>query len=201
MFACLFWHTDWFDSYQLPFLSLFPQKVVSRRASGASDLVASGKLIRRGTDMLVAAGAVNFDSRSDNNSKDGNPSSVVVATIIVNGALDKVRDGYYPPIFFPALAKTMPFYRNCCEPILFVKPISDKGYYGWMFRVYPEPWQIILQLPKRVVASSSSTTNDDETVVVEDIVVLVSETRPSYQEAVTAMVQEAQKRSLLSSSL
>ena len=146
------------------------------------------------------------DNRSDNNdsnnNKDGNPSSVVVATIIVNGALDKVRDGYYPPIFFPALAKTMPFYRNCCEPILFVKPISDKGYYGWMFRVYPEPWQIILQLPKRVVASSSSTTNDDKTVVVvEDIVVLVSETRPSYQEAVTAMVQEAQKRSLLSSSL
>lgn len=139
------------------------------------------------------------DNNNSNNSKDGNPSNVVVATIIVNGALDKVRDGYYPPIFFPALAKTMPFYRNCCEPILFVKPISDKGYYGWMFRVYPEPWQIILQLPKRVVVS---TTNDDETVVgVEDIVVLVSETRPSYQEAVTAMVQEAQKRSLLSSSL
>lgn len=51
-------------------------------------------------------------------------------TCIVNGALDKVRDGYYPAVFFPALAKTVPFYRKF-EPVFFLKPISDKGLYGW----------------------------------------------------------------------
>ena len=87
----------------------------------------------------------------------------------------------------------MPFYQKQCESILFVKPITDKGLYGWMFRVYPEPWQIILQLPRRQISSSTSN-NDDMKIVVDDIVVLVSDHRPSYQEAVKAMIQEAQKR-------
>jgi hypothetical protein len=39
-----------------------------------------------------------------------------VTTCIVNGALDKVREGYYPALVFPALAKTVPFYRQC-EPV------------------------------------------------------------------------------------
>ena len=58
------------------------------------------------------------------------------ATCVVNGALDKVRDGYYPGIFFPALAKTVPFYKKF-EPVFIAKPISDKGVYGWLYRVYP----------------------------------------------------------------
>jgi hypothetical protein len=139
---------------------------------------------------------------SDNNNFNNNNNSVT-ATIIVNGALDKVRDGYYPPIFFPALAKTMPFYQQQCEALLFVKPITDKGLYGWIYRVYPEPWQIVLQLPRRPNVSSPSSNNrygknneneDDTKIVVDDIVVLTSNTRPSYQEAVNAMIQEAQKR-------
>lgn len=56
--------------------------------------------------------------------------SLSAVTCIVNGALDKVRDGYYPAVFFPALAKTVPFYRDF-EPVFFLKPISDKGLYGW----------------------------------------------------------------------
>ncbi|KAL3924441.1 MAG: hypothetical protein SGARI_006035, partial [Bacillariaceae sp.] len=71
-----------------------------------------------------------------------------VPTCVVNGALDKVRDGYYAPFIFPKLAKTFDFYRSF-EAMLFLKPISDKGLYGWIFRVYPEPWQVILQTPVR----------------------------------------------------
>lgn len=41
---------------------------------------------------------INVEQIHDNNA-DG-------STIIVNGALDKVRDGYYPAVFFPALAQT-----------------------------------------------------------------------------------------------
>ena len=63
------------------------------------------------------------------------PSSVM---IIVNGALDKVRDGYYPAVFFPSLAATVDrFYKNF-ESAFYLKPISDKGVYGWLFRVFPE---------------------------------------------------------------
>jgi hypothetical protein len=103
-----------------------------------------------------------------------------VATCIVNGALDKVRDGYYAPFIFPKLAKTFPFYREF-ESIFFLKPISDKGVYGWVYRVYPEPWQVFLQAPY--------TKNGQ--VYVEDKVALVSDTRPKYQECVEALLSKA----------
>jgi Domain of unknown function (DUF1995) len=112
------------------------------------------------------------------------------ATVVVNGALDKVRDGYYPALFFPALAKTIPFYRQF-EPLLFAKPISDKGLYGWLYRVYPEPWQVILQ-----VARPSKKPNDS-TIQVENIIVLVADRRPSYAEAINAMVRETAQQSAL----
>ena len=65
----------------------------------------------------------------------------VVPMIVVNGALDKVRDGYYAPFIFPKLAKTFDFYKSF-QPLLYLKPISDKGLYGWLFKVYDEPWQV-----------------------------------------------------------
>ena len=102
-------------------------------------------------------------------------------TIVVNGALDKVRDGYYPAVFFPSLAATVPFYKQF-EAGLFLKPISDKGLYGWLFRVYPEPWQVVLQTPKQVTRGKSTL------VEVTDTIALMSESRPTYQEAVQAMV-------------
>ena len=66
------------------------------------------------------------------------PESVMV---IVNGALDKVRDGYYPAIFFPKLAATVDrFYKNF-ESVFYLKPISDKGVYGWLYR-YVTQWHL-----------------------------------------------------------
>jgi len=106
-----------------------------------------------------------------------------VTTCIVNGALDKVRQGYYPAIFFPALAQTVPFYKQC-EAVFIVKPISDKGVYGWLYRVYPEPWQVILQ--------TARPGKDGKTIKVEDTVALVSETRPTYPQIVTALLQQQQ---------
>ena len=102
-------------------------------------------------------------------------------TIIVNGALDKVRDGYYAPFIFPALAKTFDFYRSF-EPVLFLKPFSDKGLYGWLFKVYGEPWQLFLQKPTTVTKS------DITSIEVEDIVALVSDQRPTYKECIQALL-------------
>jgi hypothetical protein len=105
-------------------------------------------------------------------------------TCIVNGALDKVRDGYYAAVFFPALARTVPFYKQF-EAVFVLKPLSDKGLYGWLYRVYPEPWQVVLQTARQVQKG-------DETVVkVENTVALVSDKRPSYQEALKAMLATA----------
>ena len=97
---------------------------------------------------------------------------------IVNGALDKVRDGYYPGILFPKLATTFTWY-NAFESVFFLKPISDKGVYGWLFRVYPEPWQVVLQSPSR---------NTKDELVIEDRVVLTSKRRPTYAECVQALI-------------
>lgn len=107
----------------------------------------------------------------------------VTPTCIVNGALDKVRDGYYAPFIFPKLAKTFDFYRNF-EAVFFLKPVSDKGVYGWLFRVYPEPWQVVLQRPVR-------DPKDDKQIVIQDIVALTSDTkRPTYNECIDALLKK-----------
>lgn len=105
-----------------------------------------------------------------------------IVSLVVNGALDKVRNGYYPSLFFPALAATVPFYRDF-EAVFWLKPISDQGLYGWLYRVYPEPWQVILQ---SVVPENRGTKT---ITAVKDTVALVSKKRPSYQESVNALVQ------------
>ena len=58
--------------------------------------------------------------------------------VIINGALDKVRGGYYPAIFFPKLAATVDRFFKTFESVFYLKPITDKGVYGWLYRVYPE---------------------------------------------------------------
>ena len=45
-----------------------------------------------------------------------------VPLTVVNGALDKVRDGYYPAVFFPALAASTPYY-DAFESVFFLKPV------------------------------------------------------------------------------
>jgi hypothetical protein len=63
--------------------------------------------------------------------------------VIINGALDKVRGGFYPAVFFPKLAQTVDRFYNKFDSVFYIKPFSDKGVYGWLYRVYPEPWQIV----------------------------------------------------------
>jgi len=99
--------------------------------------------------------------------------------VIVNGALDKVRDGFYPSLFFPKLAATVDRFYKKFESILYLRPCSDKGVYGWIFRVFPEPWQVVLQ-------SKEYRANGD--LIIVDTVVYTSEKRPSYTEAVSALL-------------
>eukprot|EP00815_Leptocylindrus_aporus_P001429 CAMPEP_0116062420 /NCGR_PEP_ID=MMETSP0322-20121206/7748_1 /TAXON_ID=163516 /ORGANISM="Leptocylindrus danicus var. apora, Strain B651" /LENGTH=295 /DNA_ID=CAMNT_0003547723 /DNA_START=2116 /DNA_END=3003 /DNA_ORIENTATION=+ len=101
---------------------------------------------------------------------EANPATMV----IVNGALDKLRGGYYAPVFFPKLAKSVDRFFTKFESVFYLKPLSDKGMYGWIYRVYPEQWQVILQ-------TKSENSNQ---MIVENTVVYTSDERPDYNTAV-----------------
>jgi hypothetical protein len=123
------------------------------------------------------------------NGAGGGGVGATTTTVIVNGALDKVRDGYYPSIFFPALAATIDRFYSTFESILYLRPLSDKGCYGWLYRVYPEPWQVVLQTTR--TSTSQQGGGVGSKLVVEDTVVYTSETRPSFGKALEMMLQGA----------
>ena len=70
--------------------------------------------------------------------------------VILNGALDKLRMGYYSPFIFPKLNKVVDRFYRKFETVYYLKPILDKGCYGWLYRVYPEPWQVCFQTSAEV---------------------------------------------------
>ena len=104
--------------------------------------------------------------------------------VIVNGALDKVRGGFYPAIFFPKLAASVDRFYNKFESVFYLKPFSDKGVYGWLYRVYPEPWQVVWE---------NVTSVKDRNAEVQYVTVAVLEKRPSYGDVVNLLLQASQK--------
>lgn len=100
---------------------------------------------------------------------------------MVNGALDKVRDGFYPAFAFPSLAKTASRFYTNFSAAYYLRPISDKGLYGWVYRQYGEPYQVVMQKPLR---------KEDGSVTVEDVVVWTGDdVKPIFVDAVKYMVE------------
>lgn len=93
--------------------------------------------------------------------------------MIVNGALDKLRQGYYARWLFPKIAEVTDRFITNFEPIFYLKPLTDKGLYGWLYKIYGEPWQVVLQLR-------------DSTVVAQ-----ICETRPAYNDCIAFLKQKA----------
>lgn len=54
-------------------------------------------------------------------------SSPDTTMVVINGALDKVRGGFYPAVFFPKLAATVDRFWKKFDPAFYLKPFSDKG--------------------------------------------------------------------------
>ena len=104
---------------------------------------------------------------------------------IINGALDKVRGGFYPAIFFPKLAATVDRFYNKFESVFYLKPFSDKGVYGWLFRVYPEPWQVVWENVRP---------GKDGNAEVKYETVAVLEKKPSYADVVKMLVEANQNK-------
>lgn len=82
--------------------------------------------------------------------KDGTKSIVVF-----NGELDRIRSGYYPSFFYPKIGKisksfiprfTQVYYIHNFKgsrPGRFSFHFHEKNVVGVLFRVYPEPWQVL----------------------------------------------------------
>mmetsp|Transcript_10607 Transcript_10607/g.35084 ORF Transcript_10607/g.35084 Transcript_10607/m.35084 type:complete len:316 (+) Transcript_10607:1261-2208(+) len=97
--------------------------------------------------------------------------------LVCNGAFDKLRGGYYPPFLFPKLAKCVDRFIANFETLFYLKALNDKGRSGWIYRVYPENWQVIEQ-----------DRHGDDTLLFD------SPTKPSYADAVTALLGTRRKK-------
>ena len=103
-----------------------------------------------------------------------------IPMVVINGALDKVKGGFYAPVFFPTLAATVERFWKKFETALYLKPFSDKGVYGWLYRVYPEPWQVVFE---------KVTPDKNGNAQVEYQTVEVMTTKPSYNQVVSILLE------------
>ncbi|GIL78471.1 hypothetical protein Vretimale_17031 [Volvox reticuliferus] len=107
------------------------------------------KLVKDTDDLLVIA-YPSFNPREElsavYNLYDKVARDRKMPIIIFNGELDRVRGGYYPPVFFPEIAK---FGQD-------LLPITTTAYYihnfkgtrpATLFRCYPGPWQLLARNP------------------------------------------------------
>lgn len=99
--------------------------------------------------------------------------------VVVNGQLDRVRGGYYNSFIFPKIGQVAERFYRKFEPIFCLKPLSDKGCGGWLYRVYPEPWQVVLQQKADGDGGFLAATFPE---------------RPTYADAIQALVQAARTR-------
>ena len=79
--------------------------------------------------------------------------------VIINGNLDRLRNGYYPWFFYPELTRvTARFYRRF-EQLFYCAPIAVSGdvYGSWSVRVSGGPWEIFVKSAQGLALVSSTT--------------------------------------------
>eukprot|EP01018_Ginkgo_biloba_P007669 Gb_05902 [translate_table: standard] len=62
--------------------------------------------------------------------------------IIFNGELDRIRSGYYPPLFYPKLANLSKSFLPKLETVYYIHNFKGRGG-GTLFRSYPGPWKVL----------------------------------------------------------
>jgi len=68
--------------------------------------------------------------------------------IIINGNLDRLRNGYYPSIFYPGLKKVTDSFYKQFEQALFLSPVAIAGnrFAAWLVKEYKEKdWNIVVK--------------------------------------------------------
>ncbi|KAF3795947.1 hypothetical protein EJ110_NYTH04192 [Nymphaea thermarum] len=70
--------------------------------------------------------------------------------IIFNGELDRIRTGYYPPFFYPKLAKLSKTFLPKLESVYYIHNFKgQRG--GTLFRCYPGPWKVLRKVNGKYV--------------------------------------------------
>ena len=105
--------------------------------------------------------------------------SSAVPVLVLNGQLDRVREGYYNKFIFPKVASCAERFYSRFVPVFYLKPLVDKGFSGWLYRVYPEPWQVVLQQKE-----------DGE----EGVVVGSFDSRPTYRQSIELLKRAGMNR-------
>jgi len=70
--------------------------------------------------------------------------------ILFNAELDRLRSNYYPSLFYPAMARLSKEFVPLIETAFYIHNFKGSGG-GALFRVYPEPWQVLLRLNERML--------------------------------------------------
>ena len=66
--------------------------------------------------------------------------------LIINGQLDRIRNGYYPSLFYPGLAKTVPFYSSFSY-IFWLANLSFDGnrFAGWISKTFDTEFEVFVR--------------------------------------------------------
>lgn len=67
------------------------------------------------------------------------------SVILFNAELDRLRNGYYPKLFYPKMAKLSKEFIPKVEAAYYLHNFKGAGG-GALFRAYPGPWQVLLRL-------------------------------------------------------
>jgi len=80
--------------------------------------------------------------------------------IVVNGNLDRLRNGYYPALFYPGLAKVSKDFYSKFTQAFFINPVAIGGdrFAAWLTKVYPGDWELLV---KRATSTRSSASEYD----------------------------------------
>ena len=62
--------------------------------------------------------------------------------IVFNGELDRIRSGYYPPLFYPKIGQLAKTFIPKFETVYYIHNFKGAGG-GVLFRAYPEDWQVL----------------------------------------------------------
>lgn len=83
------------------------------------------------------------------------------AVIVINGNLDRLRNGYYPRIFYPKLGRVTDSYYRRFEQSFCISPVAVGGdrQGAWLCKQTSSPWQLLVKERTSSFSASSSTSS------------------------------------------
>jgi len=90
-----------------------------------------------------------------------------VPLIVINGNLDRLRQGYYPSIFYPGLTRVSKSFYSKFSQVFFLQSVSVSGdrFAGYSLRVYPGQWEVLLKSDNNYEVIKSSEQQEKAKVV------------------------------------